>query len=181
MHPKHVEKLIGSPKISAEEREILSAKVKDPETAPKAPVYDPALDAEIETLMTQPHPPFSFDKIWPSPSSPATPIYHLLLGTRLLGGCESAAVEDIPKLLAIFNRTESHFIRHQATRGLATYSIIHREALPAELYERLYALLSAIEDETLFDPKMPNGSLDWLGLGSKYSAKEDQKAATDEQ
>jgi len=179
MHPKHVEKLIESKRISPEERKVLS-KRKDPETTPQAPVYDPALDAEIEALMTQPHPPFSFDTIWPPPASPATPIYHLLLGSRLLGGCASAALVDVPKLLAIFNRTESHFIRHQATRGLATYAIIHKAALPADLYQRIYAVLSAIDDETLFDPEMSRGKgPDWLGLCSKYSSKEDSKAETD--
>lgn len=178
MHPRHVERLIESSRISAEEREMLAPKPQNGETAPEAPLYDPVLDAEIETLMTQPHPPFSFDNIWPPLSSPATPIYHLLLRSRLLGGCGSTAVEDISKLLDIFNATQSHFIRHQATRGLATYAIIHKAVLPADMYQHLYTVLSAIDDETLFDPKMPNGSLDWLGLGTKYSTKEDSKGAT---
>jgi len=62
------------------------------------------------------------------------------------------------------------------------YAIIHESALPEDLYQRVYAVLSAIEDETLFDPKMPRGnSPDWLGLCSEFSENGHSKAAIDGQ
>jgi hypothetical protein len=162
VNPAHRNKLLSDPRISSEERDaLLSTESPQPRT-----VYDPAWDSEIESFYNRPRrlAPFGEAEPFP-PDTPAGRVYRSFQTARVLGGIESNASSECEFFLGVLAETKSDFIRHQAVRSLLTYAIIHRTALSEELFVRARAAIEE-QDERYANPKMTNGSPDWLGLCS---------------
>jgi|SRR6185437_2471616 len=145
MHPKHVEKLIGSSKISAEERKILSAKL---EPEPKADTYDSSLDAELEHYLTRvllPRHERPAD-YWPSLGTVVGRIYAVLAFGGFMGYIQEQAESSLTDMLAVLAFTKSRLIARKASEAVRDL-IEPRYLIPEPLRAQALAALAKYEEQ----------------------------------